>query len=112
MSALESANQLLPKMNRAEMAQALQWTQVAANDRREATPGIECRRSTACGDPCIAGTCLPVWMLEQSRRMGISEPELLEAYPMLTAEDLANAWAYVRSHRDEIARQLELNELD
>jgi uncharacterized protein (DUF433 family) len=51
-------------------------------------------------------------VLEQARRLGTSEAELLRIYPTLRAEDLANAWAYVRSHRDEIARQIESNEAD
>ena len=38
--------------------------------------------------------------------------ELLRIYPTLRAQDLANAWAYVRSHRDEISRQIEANEAD
>ena len=50
--------------------------------------------------------------LEQARRLGVSEAELLRSYPTLRAEDLANAWAYVRSHRDEINRQIEDNEAD
>ena len=41
-------------------------------------------------------------MLEQARRLGTSEAELLRAYPTLRAEDLTNAWAYVRSHQQEI----------
>jgi uncharacterized protein (DUF433 family) len=49
-------------------------------------------------------------VLEQARRLGVSESELLRSYPTLRAEDLANAWAYVRSHRDEISRQIEENE--
>jgi uncharacterized protein (DUF433 family) len=35
---------------------------------------------------------------------------LLRAYPTLRAEDLANAWAYYRSHRDEIEQQIVENE--
>jgi uncharacterized protein (DUF433 family) len=42
--------------------------------------------------------------------LGISEEELLRAYPALRAEDLANAWAYVRSHRIEIEDQIRENE--
>jgi len=112
MNALESANGFLPpKMNRAEMAQILQWTQGAAtSDLRDVYPGVECRRAVCCGDPCIAGTCVPVWVLEQARRLGISETELLGAYPMLNAQDLTNAWMYIRSHREEISRQIEINE--
>jgi uncharacterized protein (DUF433 family) len=32
------------------------------------------------------------------------------AYPSLRAEDLANAWAYVRGHREEIEREIAENE--
>jgi uncharacterized protein (DUF433 family) len=111
MSALESTGGILPKMNRAEMAQLLQWTQGAATSEvRDARTGIESRAAVCCGDPCIAGTSVPVWVLEQARRLGISELELLEAYPMLDSQDLANAWAYIRSHRAEVARQIEDNE--
>ena len=31
-------------------------------------------------------------------------------YPILRAEDLAGAWAYVRSHRHEIDQQIRENE--
>ena len=42
--------------------------------------------------------------------MGTSERELLEAYPSLRAEDLANAWAFVRAHPAEIETQIQDNE--
>ncbi|MBX7235840.1 MAG: DUF433 domain-containing protein [Caldilineales bacterium] len=42
----------------------------------------------------------------QARRLGSSESDLLRAYPTLRAEDLANAWAYHRSHREEIEQQI------
>jgi uncharacterized protein (DUF433 family) len=51
-----------------------------------------------------------VWLLEQARRLGTTEAELLAAYPSLKAEDLANAWAYVRGHQDEIERSIAENE--
>jgi uncharacterized protein (DUF433 family) len=40
----------------------------------------------------------------------VSEKDLLRSYPALRAEDLANAWAYVRSHRTEIEDQIRDNE--
>jgi uncharacterized protein (DUF433 family) len=49
-------------------------------------------------------------LLVQARLLGTSEAELLRAYPMLRAEDLANAWAYYRAYRDEIERQIRENE--
>jgi uncharacterized protein (DUF433 family) len=35
---------------------------------------------------------------------------LLECYPSLRAEDLANAWAFERAHRGEIEEQIAENE--
>ena len=55
-------------------------------------------------------TRIPVWVLEQARRLGTSESDILRSYPSLKAEDLANAWAYVRSHREEIDKQIQDNE--
>src|ERR1051326_1941613 len=109
MAVLETAEGLLAKMSRAEKAQVLQW---AARDLGDAFPGIESRPGVCGGEPCILRHRAPVWVLEQARRLGTSEADLLRAYPTLRAEDLANAWAYVRSHRDEITRQIEENEAD
>jgi uncharacterized protein (DUF433 family) len=75
-------------------------------------PEIESRPGVAGGDPCIVRTRIPVWLLEQARRLGTSEAELLKSYPTLRAEDLANAWAYVRSHCGEIEQQIDENETD
>jgi len=87
----------------------LQWT---ARDLGHAFPGIESRPGVCGGEPCVVRTRIPVWVLEQARRLGASEAELLRVYPTLRAEDLVNAWAFVRSHRDEITRQIEANEAE
>ncbi|MCW5554405.1 MAG: DUF433 domain-containing protein [Verrucomicrobiae bacterium] len=109
MSALEAAEEIFAKLTRAEKAQLLRW---AASDLSDAFPGIESRPGVCGGEPCIVRTRIPVWVLEQARRLGVSEAELLNSYPTLRAEDLANAWAYARSHRDEISHQIEQNEAD
>ncbi len=62
------------------------------------------------GAACIAGTRIPVWLLEQARRLWSSEADILKAFPTLRAEDLANAWAYVRSHKQEIEQEIRENE--
>lgn len=64
------------------------------------------------GDACVAGTRIPVWSLEQTRRLGFSEDRILSNYPTLQREDLAVAWEYVRAHPDEIERAIALNEED
>ena len=62
------------------------------------------------GEPCIVRTRIPVWLLVQARRLGTSETDILRAYPTLHAEDLANAWAYFRTRKGEIERQIRENE--
>src|SRR2546423_11265771 len=107
MSAMQESEKLLANMTRAEKAQLLQRL---VRDLSDAFPGIESRPNVVGGAPCIVRTRIPVWLLEQARRLGTSEADLLRAYPTLRAEDLANAWAYVRSHQAEIERQIVENE--
>ncbi len=107
MTAIEEAEQLLRRLSRAEKAQVLQWI---ARNVGDAHPGIESRPDVAGGEPCIVRTRITVWTLEQARRLGCSEGDMLKAYPTLRAEDLANAWSYVRSHREEIDSQIRENE--
>ncbi|MCX6606694.1 MAG: DUF433 domain-containing protein [Acidobacteria bacterium] len=75
----------------------------------DAFPGIDSHPEVCGGEPCIVRTRIPVWLLEQARRLGTSEKELLEGYPSLRAEDFENAWAYVRSHGAEIGEQIRAN---
>ncbi len=104
---LEEIEELLAQMKRAEKAQLLRWI---VQDLGEAFPGIESQPDVCGGDPCIVRTRIPVWLLVQARRLGSSEADLLRAYPTLRAEDLANAWAYYRAHREEIERQIREHE--
>jgi len=107
MSLVQEVERLLSGMTRAEKAQLLQSV---VRDLGDAFPGIDSRPDICGGEPCIVRTRIPVWILEQARRLGASEAELLRAYPTLRAEDLVNAWAYVRAHRDEIDSQIRENE--
>ena len=107
MSTLQEAEKLLSAMTRAEKAQLLQWV---VRDLGDAFPGVDSIPGVCGGEPCIVRTRIPVWVLEQARRLGTSEAELLQCYPTLRAEDLVHAWAYVRSHRDEIEQQIRENE--
>jgi len=106
-STLQEAERLLAQMTRAEKAQVLQWV---VRDLGEAFPGIESTPGVCGGEPCIVRTRIPVWLLVQARRLGASEADLLRSYPTLRAEDLANAWAYYRAHREEIEEQIRQHE--
>jgi uncharacterized protein (DUF433 family) len=107
MDALSEFEKMLPTLSRGEKAQLLKWVVQELGDD---FPGIDSRPSICGGEPCIVRTRIPVWLLEQARRLGTSEAALLEAYPTLRAEDLANAWAYVRSHASQIDQQIRENE--
>ncbi len=73
-------------------------------------PGIDSRPDVCGGEAGIVRTRIPVWLLQQARRLGSTEQILLAAYPSLRAEDLVNAWAYARSHAAEIEAQIQDNE--
>ncbi len=107
MDTLRETEKLLAKLNRAEKAQVLQWI---VQDLGDAFPGIESNPGVSGGEACIVRTRIPVWVLVQARNLGTSESDLLRAYPTLRAEDLSNAWAYYRAHKEEIDRNIEENE--
>jgi uncharacterized protein (DUF433 family) len=64
------------------------------------------------GSACIGGTRIPVWVLEQFRRLSQSEVEILRAFPSLDMADLAKAWEYVRAHHQEIDEDIRQNEAE
>ena len=107
MEMLQQVEEMISSMTQAEKAQVLLWI---ARDLGSAFPGIDNDPGVAGGEPCIVRTRIPVWVLVQARKLGATEAGLLESYPSLRAEDLVNAWAYYRLHRDEIEQQIAENE--
>lgn len=104
---LEQVERLLLTLTPGEKARLVQ---TLVRDLGDAFAGIDSQPDVCGGDPCIVRTRIPVWVLEQARRQGMSEAELLQSYPALKAEDLTNAWAYVRAHHAEIEAQIAQNE--
>ena len=70
----------------------------------EHTPGV------TGGDARIVRTRIPVWVLENYRRLGWSEARILENYPALRAADLVSAWAYADAHRQEMDQAISESE--
>lgn len=103
----QEMEQFVAALSRVEKAQLLQWV---VRDLGDAFPGVESRPGVCGGEACVVRTRIPVWLLAQARRLGTSDVDILRSYPALQAEDLANAWAYARSHADEIDRQIRDNE--
>ena len=92
-----------------EKAQAIE---LLAQSLRKFWSGIQKTPGVCGGDACIRQTRIPVWVLVNARRLGISESELLEDYPTLQAADLANAWTYAEAYPDEIETAIQENEDD
>ena len=62
------------------------------------------------GDACIRETRISVWVLVGYRREGLSDKEILEAYPNLTKADFEAAWKYADANGEEIDRAIAENE--
>ena len=107
MSIVDDAEKLVARMSRGEKAQLLQ---TITRDLSDAIPGIESAPGVCGGSARIRQTRIPVWLLEQMRRLGVTEATMLYEYPTLQADDLINAWAYVQRHPGEIDREIEQNE--
>ena len=103
----QAVKDLLSNLSRAEKAEILQMVIL---DLKDTFPGLESIPGVCGGEPCIVRTRIPVWLLEQARRLGANEADILKSYPSLTAGDLVNAWAYVSAHRSDINRQILENE--
>jgi uncharacterized protein (DUF433 family) len=101
---LEAQLLTLKPSERAEVMQVLgqslnrQWRGITK------TPGV------CGGDARIAGTRIPVWVLVGYRQLGVSDSQLLDNYPTLSAIDLANAWLYAEANPDEIDTAIRENE--
>jgi uncharacterized protein (DUF433 family) len=67
---------------------------------------VESDASVCGGQACIIGTRIPVYLLEEYRRLGASDEQLLDMYPTLAAEHLGAAWKYVREHQAEIEAEI------
>ena len=94
-------------MTRSEKVELVQWL---IKDLTDDVGEIEKTEGVCGGSARIRQTRIPVWSLENARRNSVTEAELLQDFPSLTAQDLANAWTYVSSHREEIEREIAENE--
>jgi uncharacterized protein (DUF433 family) len=68
------------------------------------------KTSGVCGGAaCISGTRIAIWLLVEAQQLGISEAQLLQDYPHITAADLVNAWSYADAYPKEIAAAIRVN---
>ncbi len=100
---LETQLQALTPAERADAIQILTQTLSTRSQGITKTPGV------CGGEACIAGTRIAVWLLVEAKQLGLSEAQLLQDYPHITAADLVNTWAYADAHSEEIAAAIRAN---
>ena len=103
MNALERATAILPDMSQSEIAQLVQR---AARKISADFPGIEKTPGVCGGSACIIRTRIPVWSIIEYIQMGVGQDKMLQNFPTLRAQDLANAWAYYEANKEEIDRDI------
>ena len=97
----------LVQVNRSEKAYLVQRL---LSEIANIWPGIEKTPDVVGGDARVVRTRIPVWSLENYRRLGWSEAQILVNFLTLRAADLVNVWAYVDSHMGEIEKAIMENE--
>ena len=103
---LDEAARLISRMNIAEKASVLELLEREAGDT---FPGIKKTPGVCGGSACIGNHRIPVWLIWSYHQSGTTDRWLLDSYPALTAEDLANAYAYARANLDEIEQEIRLD---
>jgi uncharacterized protein (DUF433 family) len=96
----------LSLMDKAEIVQSLTKALKMSGKGITKTPGV------CGGEACIDGTRIAVWLLVEAQRIGISEAQLLQDYPHITAADLVNVWIYADAYPEEIAAAIRDNNED
>jgi uncharacterized protein (DUF433 family) len=109
MGVIEQAVELIRRMSRRDKAHLLA---IVAGDPDVQFPGISVTAGVCGGAPRVMGTRIPVWLLEGLRQDGVSDQKLVQAYPQLTTQKLADAWAFVEQNRELIDQEIAENESD
>ena len=107
MATLKDIETQLLSLSASEKARAIQ---VLSQSLANSWQGIEKTPGVCGGRACVGKTRILVWVLVNAHRLGVSEAELLEDYPTITAADLANAWAYAEAFSEEIEWDIRANE--
>ncbi len=105
-----SIQSLEPQISRLSRAEKAQLLQRLAQEVGNAWAGIEKTAGVSGGEACIVRTRIPVWTLENYRRLGWTDAAILENFPSLRAADLVNAWAYADAHPEEVNQAIQKNQ--
>ncbi|NES20311.1 MAG: DUF433 domain-containing protein [Symploca sp. SIO3E6] len=97
----------LSSLTPVQKAQAIQFLLKATGSY---SVGIHKTPGVCGGDACVGNTRIPVWSLVNERRLGMSDAQILEAFPSLSTADLVNTWVYADTYPEEIEIAIRENE--
>ena len=80
--------------------------EVVSSDYAAEPPVIRKTAGVCGGSACVGNTRIPVWVLWRLRETGLTDAQLLEAYPSLTNQGLSAAWEYAAHNPAEIAADI------
>jgi uncharacterized protein (DUF433 family) len=76
------------------------------------TPEIAADPRICGGEPCIAGTRIPVRVIHQYRQWGFESEKIRERYPFLSIGQITAALQFADQHLTEIERLISEIEMD
>ena len=103
MGTLQQVEELVKTLSPAERSHMLRFV---GRDVPAGFPGIEKTPGVCGGSACIIRTRIPVWLLVESKNLGSTDDELLDAHPTLRKQDLACAWEYAEAYPLEIEHEI------
>lgn len=100
---------LVSKLSSSKKAQLLNFI---SKEVGGAFPGIEKTPNVCGGSACVIRTRIPVWTLVSFKKLGMNDNTLLISYPSLRHQDLNNTWAYYKTNKKEIDKDIFENNED
>ena len=100
-----------PEPIQAEVLDFVLFMKARSGGSPESGMGSTIRRTPGVcgGEACLGLTRVAVWILEEARRAGVGELDLLKDYPGLSVNDLEAAWNFVETHPEEIEEAIRRN---
>lgn len=108
MSILQDVLSKLPLLTPQDRSRVLESLDPQTDETR--FPSIVKTPGVCGGSARLIRTRIPVWILEQFRRLGADDQEIQRNYPTLQQTDLEQAWRYVERYREEIERDIREND--
>jgi uncharacterized protein (DUF433 family) len=111
MTKLQEALTLIEQLNSEDKLTIFAQLSSIVFHQEDTEVGIVKTEGICGGSARIANTRIPVSGIVDSKRLGMTDEQILEAYPTLRLTDIEQALLYYARHRSEIETELNEEEL-